>query len=177
MPLTPLYRQGPPLTPLALRLNAVNAVIPEKKACLLKIYFLRHEESKIKNSWLIKKNFDKRSRSFQSNISSLLWWKRWGLESGPESARTEIQVQLTDGDIPRSTHRLPWRSHGAHPWQATVRWWSIADNEKNSEKFVQVENWHVHMGEDESKMKQWNRRKSSVICGIQKPKGDSVEEN
>ena len=30
MSLTPLYQQGTPLTPLAFRLNAVNAVMPGK---------------------------------------------------------------------------------------------------------------------------------------------------
>ena len=42
-----LYRQGPPLTPLAFRLNAVNAPIPEKKLLYEKKYiiFLRQEES------------------------------------------------------------------------------------------------------------------------------------
>ena len=39
-PLTPLYRQGTPLTPLAFRLNAVNAVIPEKTCVFKKSDFL-----------------------------------------------------------------------------------------------------------------------------------------
>ena len=62
--LTPLHRQGPPLTPLAFRLNADNAVIPEKNMPLQKI-FLFHV---MKNYKLIanQKFFDQRLRSFPS---------------------------------------------------------------------------------------------------------------
>ena len=46
MPLTPLYRQGLPLTPLAFRLNAVNAVILKRNASTKNSIFLHQEESK-----------------------------------------------------------------------------------------------------------------------------------
>ena len=51
MPLTPLYQQGTPLMPLAFRLNAVNAVIPEKTCVYKKSDFLT--TWRMRNSWSI----------------------------------------------------------------------------------------------------------------------------
>ena len=99
---------------------------------------------KIENSWLFKDFFNKMLPSFQINISQL-WWHRWGLEFGPERARTETPVQFTDG------HNIPTGPSMAMVirmllWPTMIQWWSIADNEKIiGEKFVQVENWHVHV--------------------------------
>ena len=73
--------------------------------------------------------FDKRLRSFQSNISSQLWWNRWGFEPAPERACTETPVQFTDShDNPMG----PIDVHGNPMAPTPGRQWSIADNEKKS---------------------------------------------
>ena len=51
MPLSPLYRQGMTLTPLAFRLSAVNAVITEKTCVYKKSDF--PTPRRIRNSWSI----------------------------------------------------------------------------------------------------------------------------
>ena len=46
-PLTPLYQYEPPLTPLAFRLNAINAVIPEKSAFMKNLFFYVMKNQKL----------------------------------------------------------------------------------------------------------------------------------
>ena len=79
-PLTPLYRKGTPFTPLAFRLNAVNAVTP-KKTCLQKnLNFSLHEEWEIHGQLF----FWHGNRRLLEDISSKVWKNFRGLESGPE---------------------------------------------------------------------------------------------
>ena len=84
-PLTPLYRQGTPLTPLAFRLNAVNAVIPEKTCVFKKSDFLT--PWRMRNSWSIMyltKDYEAFRAYFLRNVEELqetgVWawtWRHW----------------------------------------------------------------------------------------------------
>ena len=78
--------------PLAIRLKAVNAVIPKKRF---------YEKSNFRTSRGIKKSrsfkilFDKRLRSFQSNISSKVRENQRGFEAGPEVVALLVWVNLS----------------------------------------------------------------------------------
>ena len=84
---------------------------------------------RIKNSWWLTNNlFNKKLRIFQSNISSQLWWNRWGLESGPKRALTETPVQFTDGhDILKGPSSMamaiPWHPSLASDGSVMVHRW------------------------------------------------------
>ena len=81
----------------------------------------------MKNPIFLVHEVDKRLRSFQNNISSQLWWNRWGLESGPERTHIENPVQFTDGhDIPGGPSMamvIPWHPSLASDGSAMVHRW------------------------------------------------------
>ena len=95
------------LTPLAFRLNAFNAAIPEKKSINKKIWISRS----VKNEKLIVNQFFwQRITRLLDHISSKVWENCRGLEFGPEcgGTGTVIELAMAKQDYKKVDHITTW---------------------------------------------------------------------
>ena len=141
MPLTPLYRQGTPLTPLAFRLDAVNTVIPKKNLFLQKIWF----SHSMKNEKLMVNHLiDKRLRSFYS-----IFPRKCGRTAEDWSLGLNVEALVVSLNLPWPSKftKKNWSFYDSTSWSLaeilTVLTWRPLS--KNFSLFLLSYKVHLHL--------------------------------